>query len=233
MDRFLTPRLNALKTRLLQSLHVCLAMLRLAGGSLLHLDVRQAQAVLDAGPQAEAARLSMEEQLVSLLALGKPVARDLRLLVALMRVCGHSAQLSAGNARLAEQALRLAARPLPEAPAALNQALDRSAELLGLSIKAFASLDTGLALLVRELAQASSAGRSLPVLACSTRDGWAGAVEVSALSASAVVLEQVAGSALYIADQARFAVGAAQEPEGGPLSRAQRRDPTPGAFLRA
>jgi phosphate transport system protein len=92
--------------------------------------------------------LAIEEQAFKLLALRQPVATDLRLTVAAMRIATELERIGDQAVNIAERALELNSRPPLELPIDIKVMADLALGMVRTSIEAFVSQDPNLALQV-------------------------------------------------------------------------------------
>ena len=92
--------------------------------------------------------LAIEEQAFKLLALRQPVATDLRLTVAAMRIATELERIGDQAVNIAERALELNSRPPLELPIDIKVMADLALGMVRTSIDAFVSQDPNLALQV-------------------------------------------------------------------------------------
>ncbi len=92
--------------------------------------------------------LAIEEQAFKLLALRQPVATDLRLTVAAMRIATELERIGDQAVNIAERALELNSRPPLELPIDIKVMADMALGMVRTSIDAFVSQDPKLALQV-------------------------------------------------------------------------------------
>jgi phosphate transport system protein len=92
--------------------------------------------------------LAIEEQAFKLLALRQPVATDLRLTVAAMRISTELERIGDQAVNIAERALELNSRPPLELPIDIKLMADRALGMVRTSIDAFVNQDPKLAIQV-------------------------------------------------------------------------------------
>jgi len=92
--------------------------------------------------------LAIEEQAFKLLALRQPVATDLRLTVAAMRIATELERIGDQAVNIAERALELNSRPPLELPIDIKLMADMALGMVRTSIDAFVNQDPKLALQV-------------------------------------------------------------------------------------
>jgi phosphate transport system protein len=92
--------------------------------------------------------LAIEEQAFKLLALRQPVATDLRLTVAAMRIASELERIGDQAVKIAERALELNSRPPLELPIDIRLMADMALGMVRTSIDAFVNQDPKLALQV-------------------------------------------------------------------------------------
>lgn len=109
--RHFDDELSELKSRLLAMSAEAQTALGTAVEALLHRDQRKAAQVIAADRQIDALELEIEDAVVTLLATQQPMARDLRLLMAAMKIANDLERVGDHAVNIAQSAERLLASP--------------------------------------------------------------------------------------------------------------------------
>jgi phosphate transport system protein len=144
--RHFHDQLSDLKQRLLDMSDRAKELLDLSVDALLARDSGKAEAVIAGDKEIDALEIALEEQAIALLAMQQPMARDLRLIIAsikvsndLERVGDHAVNIAQSTVRLAGNSTVLA--PMPE----ISDMAARARRMLADSITAFVRADGKLA----------------------------------------------------------------------------------------
>lgn len=116
--------------------------------SVTHRDSERAREVIIDDITLNRMELAIEEQAFKLLALRQPVATDLRLTVAAMRIATELERIGDQAVNIAERALELNSRPPLELPIDIKLMADLALGMVHTSIDAFVNQDPKLALQV-------------------------------------------------------------------------------------
>ncbi len=117
-------------------------LVALAVDALLSRDIGKAQAVIEADREIDAMELEVEQLAVELLALQKPMARDLRFLVSAIKVTSELESVGDHAVNIAQCALRLHELPTRVAPEpSMAEMARRSRGMLADAIDAFVRAD--------------------------------------------------------------------------------------------
>jgi phosphate transport system protein len=116
--------------------------------SVTHRDSDRAREVIIDDITLNRMELAIEEQAFKLLALRQPVATDLRLTVAAMRIATELERIGDQAVNIAERALELNSRPPLELPIDIKVMADIALGMVRTSIEAFVNQDPKLALQV-------------------------------------------------------------------------------------
>jgi phosphate transport system protein len=116
--------------------------------SVTHRDSDMARDVITDDVALNRMELAIEEQAFKLLALRQPVATDLRLTVASMRIATELERIGDQAVNIAERALELNSRPPLELPIDIKLMADMALGMVRTSIDAFVNQDPKLALQV-------------------------------------------------------------------------------------
>jgi len=140
--RHFHDQLSHLKQRLLDMSDLATSLLDLSVDALLSRDSNMAEAVLSGDRELDALELEVEDQAIGLLALQQPMARDLRFIIAAIKVSNDLERVGDHAVNIAQSALRLASTstvitPDPE----INEMSRRARKMLHDSLTAFVRAD--------------------------------------------------------------------------------------------
>ena len=143
--RHFHDQLSQLKQRLLDMSDLATSLLDLSVDALLSRDSSMAEAVLSGDRDLDALELEVEDQAIGLLALQQPMARDLRFIIASIKVSNDLERVGDHAVNIAQSALRLASTstvitPDPE----INEMSRRARKMLHDSLTAFVRADGAL-----------------------------------------------------------------------------------------
>jgi phosphate transport system protein len=143
--RHFHDQLSQLKQRLLDMSDLATSLLDLSVDALLSRDSSMAEAVLTGDRDIDALELEIEDQAIGLLALQQPMARDLRFIIASIKVSNDLERVGDHAVNIAQSALRLASTstiitPDPE----INEMSRRARKMLHDSLTAFVREDGAL-----------------------------------------------------------------------------------------
>jgi phosphate transport system protein len=143
--RHFHDQLSQLKQRLLDMSDLATSLLDLSVDALLSRDSSMAEAVLTGDRDLDALELEVEDQAIGLLALQQPMARDLRFIIASIKVSNDLERVGDHAVNIAQSALRLASTstiitPDPE----INEMSRRARKMLHDSLTAFVRADGAL-----------------------------------------------------------------------------------------
>jgi phosphate transport system protein len=143
--RHFHDQLSQLKQRLLDMSDLATSLLDLSVDALLSRDSGMAEAVLTGDRDLDALELEVEDQAIGLLALQQPMARDLRFIIASIKVSNDLERVGDHAVNIAQSALRLASTstiitPDPE----INEMSRRARKMLHDSLTAFVRADGAL-----------------------------------------------------------------------------------------
>ena len=143
--RHFHDQLSQLKQRLLDMSDLATSLLDLSVDALLSRDSNMAEAVLTGDRDLDALELEVEDQAIGLLALQQPMARDLRFIIASIKVSNDLERVGDHAVNIAQSALRLASTstvitPDPE----INEMSRRARKMLHDSLTAFVRADGAL-----------------------------------------------------------------------------------------
>src|SRR4051812_40262177 len=153
--RHFHDQLAHLKQRLLDMSDLATSLLDLSVDALLSRDSAMAEAVLAGDRDVDALELEVEDQAIALLALQQPMARDLRFIVAAIKVSNDLERVGDHAVNIAQSAVRMAQSstiitPDPE----INEMARRARQMLRDSLTAFVRADGALG---REVCRADDA----------------------------------------------------------------------------
>ncbi len=135
--RHFHDELNALKVRVLTMSSEAEAALALAVEALLERDADKARRVIEADEVLDRMEMELEQRCISLLALQQPMARDLRMLTAALKISNDLERVGDHAVNIAEAAIRLsrsrAVAPEPE----LVEMARITREMLSQALEAF------------------------------------------------------------------------------------------------
>jgi len=106
--RHFHDQLAHLKQRLLDMSDLATSLLDLSVDALLSRDAKIAEAVIDGDGALDALELEVEDQAIALLALQQPMARDLRFVIAAIKVSNDLERVGDHAVNIAQSAMRLA-----------------------------------------------------------------------------------------------------------------------------
>jgi len=108
-------------------------------------DAETAQRVLDTHFEVDRMEVELEEECLKVLALYQPVARDLRLIVAILKINNDLERIGDLAENIARRALSLAGQTATEAPYDLSGMAESARQMLHGSLDALANLDADVA----------------------------------------------------------------------------------------
>lgn len=143
--RHFHDQLAHLKQRLLDMSDLATSLLDLSVDALLSRDASMAEAVLSGDHELDALELEVEDQAIGLLALQQPMARDLRFIIAAIKVSNDLERVGDHAVNIAQSASRLVAMstvitPDPE----IAEMARRARQMLRDSLTAFVRADGAL-----------------------------------------------------------------------------------------
>jgi len=144
--RHFHDQLSYLKQRLLDMSDLATSLLDLSVDALLSRDAGTAEAVIAGDRELDALEVEVEDQAIALLALQQPMARDLRFIIAVIKVSNDLERVGDHAVNIAQSALRLVAMstvitPDPE----IAEMARRARQMLRDSLTAFVRADGSLA----------------------------------------------------------------------------------------
>jgi len=143
--RHFHDQLAHLKQRLLDMSDLATSLLDLSVDALLSRDSTMAEAVLTGDKELDALEIEIEDQAIGLLALQQPMARDLRFIIAAIKVSNDLERVGDHAVNIAQGAIRLASTntvitPDPE----IGEMARRARQMLRDSLTAFVREDGAL-----------------------------------------------------------------------------------------
>jgi phosphate transport system protein len=108
-------------------------------------DTEAARAVIEGDPEIDRGEVDLEEECLKLLALHKPVAHDLRFIIAAIKINTDLERIADLAVNIAERAQSLADRPASAHPFDAEAMSSRVQAMLKKSLDAFVNLDAGQA----------------------------------------------------------------------------------------
>src|SRR5215468_11958737 len=143
--RHFHDQLAHLKQRLLDMSDLATSLLDLSVDSLLSRDSNMADAVITGDRELDALELEVEDQAIGLLALQQPMARDLRFIIAAIKVSNDLERVGDHAVNIAQGSIRLAStntiiRPDPE----IGEMARRARQMLRDALTAFVREDGAL-----------------------------------------------------------------------------------------
>jgi phosphate transport system protein len=143
--RHFHDQLAHLKQRLLDMSDLATSLLDLSVDALLGRDANMAEAVLTGDRELDALELEVEDQAIGLLALQQPMARDLRFIIAAIKVSNDLERVGDHAVNIAQSAIRLASmntviKPDPE----ISEMARRARQMLRDALTAFVRADGAL-----------------------------------------------------------------------------------------
>jgi len=144
--RHFHDQLSHLKQRLLDMSDLATSLLDLSVDALLSRDANMAEAVITGDRELDALELEVEDQAIGLLALQQPMARDLRFIIASIKVSNDLERVGDHAVNIAQSALGLVntstvITPDPE----IGEMARRARQMLRDSLTAFVRADGALA----------------------------------------------------------------------------------------
>jgi phosphate transport system protein len=149
MSRHLQQEIDKLKSKLLTLVSTAKAAVEKAVKSVDERDAAAAQAVVDGDDDFDHAEVDLEEDCLKILALHQPVATNLRVIIAVMKINNDIERIGDLAVNIAERALFLCSQPPIAAPSDLAEMRTRSLAMLTGSLDALVQMDTKLARKIR------------------------------------------------------------------------------------
>lgn len=145
MSVHLQRELNRLKTDLLANCAIVEEQVHLAVQSVLRRDEDTARKVERRDAEVDRREVDIEERCLAVLALYQPVAGDLRMVVAVLKINNDLERIGDLAVNIAHKALALCREPVKEAPAELETMAHRAQQMLRDAIDAMVNLDAASA----------------------------------------------------------------------------------------
>lgn len=145
MSVHLQRELNRLKTDLLANCAIVEEQVHLAVQAVLRRDEEAARKVERRDAEVDRREVDIEERCLGVLALYQPVAGDLRMVVAVLKINNDLERIGDLAVNIAHKALALCKEPVEEAPAELEAMAQRGQQMLRDAIDAMVNLDAALA----------------------------------------------------------------------------------------
>jgi phosphate transport system protein len=145
MSLFLERSLTSLRDRLLTLCASVEGRVQDAVRALAGRDVELAKRVIDGDTDIDQAELKLEEDCLKVLALYQPVAGDLRLIIAFLKINNDVERIADLAVHIAERAIDFAARPVLEPPVSWYSFSAKVQKMLRHSIDAVVQSDPDLA----------------------------------------------------------------------------------------
>ncbi len=148
MERYFDKELGELKKNIIEMAQATEEAVRQSIEAVLNRDSRLAEAVIMGDGAINAMENAINEQCLRLLALRQPLARDLRLITAAMRIVTDLERIADQAVSIAERALELNLREPLSLPIDLRHMANLALEMVRNGIDAFVKQDPQLALQV-------------------------------------------------------------------------------------
>ncbi|MHB9025030.1 MAG: phosphate signaling complex protein PhoU [Armatimonadota bacterium] len=145
MTRHMQRELDKLKKSILTLCGVVEDSVRLAVQSVTERDIALAQRVIDMDSDIDTIEVDVEEECLKILALYQPVAIDLRVVVAVLKMNNDLERIGDLSVNIAERALFLATEAPLETPLNFIEMSEKSQAMLRGSLDSLMKADTGLA----------------------------------------------------------------------------------------
>lgn len=140
--RHFHDQLSQLKQRLLDMSDLATSLLDLSVDALLSRDASMAEAVLAGDRELDNMELELEDQAINLLATQQPMARDLRFIIASIKVTNDLERVGDHAVNIAQSAMRLATTSMVITPdPEIGEMARRARQMLRDSITAFVRAD--------------------------------------------------------------------------------------------
>lgn len=167
-----------------------------------------AKAVQRRDDEIDAMEMAVEERVVSLLARHAPVARDLRMLVAALRVNQDIERVADLTGKICKSAKRLTSTPDADSIATITQLHDATSAMWHDALAAFLTQDEGLARSVRERDDTVDRVYRDLVRRLMSAEGTPDALRLAPLVTVSKHLERIADHAVDVASEAIYVVRA-------------------------
>jgi phosphate transport system protein len=151
MKLLLHKEIEKLKNEMLALSAVVEELLRRAMSALQRHDAGLAREVIAADGRVDQLEVDLEEAALKIIALYQPVAEDLRLIVAVLRINADLERIGDLAVNIAERAIFLSSHAAPGVPIDFAPMAAKAQEMLTHSLDAFVNLDTALARQIIEM----------------------------------------------------------------------------------
>ncbi len=101
-----------------------------------------AQEIIDGDREINRIELDIDRQSLRLLALEQPMARDLRMIVGIMRISNDLERIADQSVNIAERTIFLCNQPPMDPPPAMESLIGISRKMFSMAVKSFRDLDT-------------------------------------------------------------------------------------------
>ncbi|HML59783.1 phosphate signaling complex protein PhoU [Solidesulfovibrio sp.] len=145
MERIIEADLEKLKTDVLTAFHMAQAGVEKSLRTVFERDPEPARAVIASDAAIDALECTLDAEILRLLALYQPVARDLRYILGCMRTVGDIERIGDQAVGVAHRGLWLVARDPLAPPARLEELAEATRDFLSRTAVCFAELDMTLA----------------------------------------------------------------------------------------
>jgi phosphate transport system protein len=145
MTKYMQREIDKLKKKILSLCGVVEDSVRLAVQSVMERDMRLAQRVIDMDNEIDSMEVDVEEECLKILALYQPVATDLRVVVAVLKMNNDLERIGDLAVNIAERTLFLATEAPLETPLNFNAMCEQSQAMLRQSLDSLMKTDAGLA----------------------------------------------------------------------------------------
>lgn len=145
MERIIEADLEKLKTDTLTIFHMAQAAVEKALHAVFDRESAAAGAVIDGDAAIDARECALDAEILRLLALHQPVARDLRYIVACMRVVGDAERIGDQAVGIAKRSRLLAGRDPIAPPVRLEELAETTRDYLARTAVCFSELDMEIA----------------------------------------------------------------------------------------
>ncbi|MFU2208129.1 phosphate signaling complex protein PhoU [Solidesulfovibrio sp. C21] len=141
MERIIEADLEKLKTDTLTIFHMAQAAVEKALHAVFDRESASARTVIDGDAAIDARECALDAEILRLLALHQPVARDLRYIVASMRIVGDAERIGDQAVGIAKRSLLLAGRDPIAPPGRLEELAETTRDYLARTAVCFSELD--------------------------------------------------------------------------------------------
>lgn len=118
--------------------------------SVIEIDTKLAQEVIDGDARINALEIELEEECLKTLALHSPVANDLRFIITILKLNNGLERIGDLSVNVAERVPLLKSHAIEHVPEIFSNMGEKALEMLNMSIDALVNLDPRLAAKVRE-----------------------------------------------------------------------------------